>query len=172
MTPRIQEFLAEVDAFMAAPKILLGADRPSWQPGRQHNELVIKLPLEVAGEQEAGNFLYVASEPNSPSLTFRIGILFRDRMMCRLDFEEGIHPNTWGCPIEVLPPFVEGPHWHAWEINRHLVKSLVLYEKLRNARPFATIKRFDAALRWYCGERKIQLGAHGIELPTRTRLFE
>ncbi len=167
--------VAAIDAFVAMDKRLIGADEPpTWREGREQglNEWIIKLPLEVAGEQR-GQSLMVQAYPNSPSLKFRIAILF-EPSICRLDFELAcIHPNAHAEETEGLKAIVKGPHLHAWDDNKRFFYSATLAPKLHNAYEIPTnIRSFDSALRWFCTEYRIELpGSHRIELPTRTTLF-
>jgi hypothetical protein len=110
--------------------------------------------------------------PNHPTLMFRIGIKFLDHMVCRLDFElDGAHANNFSSWDDGLPGLVKGPHWHSWEINRRLIKSIGSAFELHNATPFSISRQFDASLRWYCGERQIEIGRHEIELPPKEMLI-
>jgi hypothetical protein len=102
-------------------------------------------------------------------MMFRIGIQFDEKMVCRLDYElDATHGNDLGSGMAEL--MIQGPHWHAWELNRHSVSSVLHHDRLRNAVRYTAARRFDAALRWYCGERHISLGHHGIELPRRLQI--
>ena len=50
------DIVAAIDAFMAAPKRIVGADWPSKRaPGWGPQELEMKYPLEVGGEQRGQN---------------------------------------------------------------------------------------------------------------------
>ncbi len=168
MTPAQLEFVEAVDTIIAAPKILVGADAPAWQRGRDDDERRIKLPLEIDGEQ-GGAFLIVSAFPERPIPGFSIGIMCFDKVICRLDFEPDVaHGNP---PDEGLTPLVHGPHWHSWELNRLHVGPTRRFAKLRRAEPFTEAQKFDAALRWYCHRRNIEIGAHGIELPRREKLL-
>ena len=168
----LTEFLTAVDAFMPPRKVLIGADGPhAWQPGRDEGELCLKLPLEIGGEQR-GQYLWIRAYPEHPTLKFCIGILFGRPIVCRLDFNlEAVHGNNFAPPGLGLPSLVKGPHWHSWEINRPLFVSVSSYTKLKCAVPLdAGIRKFDPALRWYCGKRNIELNQHQIALPERRRL--
>ncbi|MFO1503563.1 MAG: hypothetical protein U1F39_07075 [Steroidobacteraceae bacterium] len=163
---REQEFALAVDSCMESPKTLAGSDGPSWQQGRDPDELRMKLPLQIAGEQ-SGAFLMIVAYPEYHSLKFRIGIEFHGKVVDRLDYELDVaHANKAG-----FGDLVKGPHWHTWEDNRHLVGSIYKHDKLPIAISFTDAQRFDAALRSYCKKRNIEIGHHGIEFPLRRKLL-
>jgi hypothetical protein len=166
---RDREFVEAVAAFMTLEKVLVGADSPVWQPGRNPDERRLKLPLQVGGELR-GQHLLITACPDYHNLMFHIGISFEEKVVCRLDFEpDTVHGNNFGT-VE-LPPLIKGPHCHPWELNRGLVTSVLLHDRLPNAIPFTDAQKFDATLRWYCAKRRIELGHHGIEFPSRERLL-
>lgn len=170
----ISDFVRAVDLFMEAPKSLYGIDIPQWRPGRQDaGEYKLKLPIEVDG-QFSGQFLTILAYPNEDQQpAFKIFTEYESHCVCRMDYVlDHTHGNNWvemreqGLPLEI-----DGPHWHKWEINRRAVNASEFPFKLPNAQPISPYRTFDDALRWYCGERNIQLGAHGIYLPGRTLLI-
>ena len=173
----VSGFVQAVDAFMAANKVLvLGNSAPQWQQARDNAAKRLKMPLEVNDEQH-GQFLLIDSFPNHQSLRFHLAIIFDNpaapadhgQVVCRLDFHhEAIHSNGFG---QSVPELVRGPHWHSWELNRHTIKRIDRHFDLHLAEEFTQARQFDAALRWYCKERNIQLGAHQIELPLPGDLF-
>jgi hypothetical protein len=170
----LDDFIAAVDAFMPLPKRIVGADNtPQWQPGRSPGQLKLLLPIEVDGEQR-GQQLFLQAYPNNPTLMFSVGIMFAGRVVCRLDFElEATHGNNLRSWDDELPRFVNGPHWHKWEINRAIIRTQTLEYPLRlnNAMPFDAARQFDSTLRIFCAERHIDLGYHEIDLPPRDSLF-
>jgi hypothetical protein len=167
------DFVGAVDAFMAAPKeLVIGSAGLSWHRARDEGAKRLKLPLEVGGEQ-LGQYLLIDAFPEYHSLKFCLGIVFMEHVVCRLDFDpDATHGNAvddWS----PLPKLIRGPHWHSWELNRDTFKQSGTsnYLKLPLASAYEKAKRFDAALRWYCAERHIPLGDHGIELPPPDRLL-
>jgi hypothetical protein len=168
--PGVSDFVAAVDSFMAAAdkSLVLGPQVPEWRRVRDEDFVRIKLPLEVAGEQ-LGQHLLIDAYTEHPTLKFCIGIMFPEGVVCRLDYElEAVHGNgfAYGLPLEV-----QGPHWHSWELNRLSFKDNGHFLKLPYATTFHDARQFDATLRWYCAQRHIALGAHGIEFPPRGRLL-
>lgn len=166
---REREFVEAVDAFLPLHKALVGAESPKWQYGRDFAEKRLKLPIEVGGEQR-GQHLIVMAYPENHVPMFRICLEFLQKIVCRLDYEpDGSHANR------LMPDgqngLIHGPHWHAWELNRGCISSVLKYDKLPNAQPFTQAQKFDACLRWYCAERGIDLGHHGIVFPARERLL-
>lgn len=90
----VEEFRHAVDAFMAQPKTLIGAEEPRWGTGRNRFEKKLKFPLEVDGEQ-LGRYLFITYYPDDPGLHFHIGIQFLEYVVCRLDFDvEDAHANN------------------------------------------------------------------------------
>ncbi|ALR08231.2 hypothetical protein XFFB_02065 [Xylella fastidiosa] len=157
------DFIKAVDAFMQAPKILHGTSKPVWESARNIYAARMKLPIEVAGELH-GPHINIDAYPDHRPRKFTIGILFADRFVCRLDYDPGAtHSNKWRSG---LPPFVKGPHWHSWELNRkEFIKPDPHFPRLPYAIGFTKARHFDSCLRWYCQARNIHLGAHEIEFP-------
>lgn len=93
-----------------------------------------------------------------------IGLLFSERIVCRLDYDPGAtHDNKWR---NGLAPQISGPHWHSWEVNREDFRKIgSQLPRLPYAIEFTQARAFDACLRWYCSERNVLLGAHNIDFP-------
>lgn len=163
------DFIKAVDAFMASPKSLIGVTDPQWAlSGRDAYRKCLKLPIEV-NDEISGQKLLIQADPTKDDLVFSVGIIFLERCVCRIDFDNrDRHFNHFHV---ALPHVVAGPHWHSWELNRGDFKKLGHFKKLRYASGFTAAKQFDATLRWYCQERNIQLGAHGIEFPGKDGLL-
>lgn len=158
-----------VDAFMAAPKTLHGTRAPEWSRARDSYAVRLKLPIELAGEL-SGQHLLIEAFPDRNPILFTIGLLFNERCVCRVDYDTAAtHSNNWA---PGLPPFVQGPHWHSWELNRdELRKRPSQYLRLPYAIEFTQARAFDACLRWYCDTRNITLGPHGIDYPHKSFLL-
>ena len=169
-----QTKLGLLDTFMAAPKRIVGADTvPAYLPGYSRNERVAKYPLEIAGEQP-GAYFSVTANPSKPPLFFRLQIMF-PACLCRLDFTDEFHINSLRVPLDGVCYSVRGPHYHSWPINRRFYKSLDKPVELSNAEPLPDCGRsFDAVLRWFCQDNKIESlpASHLIELPARKTLFD
>lgn len=170
--PTREEFIAEVDALLQAPdKVLVGATTVTWQPGRNLEEEVIKIPIEVDGVQDEDELVIVAypNEPDTYSILIVHGIA-----VCRLDVVPmtDAHTNALILPSENLPSVVIGPHFHRWSLNRRIIDSPIKLQRLRMAEPYTGTVKFMSALRWFCGEAKIIVphDVH-IELPRTERLF-
>ena len=161
-----QEFIAAADACIAASKVPAGIDGPKWQPGRDPDELRVKLPLEINGEL-SGSYLLIMAYPDHHDLKFRFCVEVGGKVIDRLDFEsDETHANTAG-----FGNLIHGPHWHAWKDNRHLSTAVTKYDKLPIAVEFIEARKFDASLRWYCKQVNIVLNQHGIEFPAPQRLL-
>ena len=166
--PTVAEIAVAVDNFMGRPKRIVGTDElPAWGPGHTRHELATYYPLEVEGEQFAR--LMVVGFRRERSLKFRLGILFPP-MVCRLDYTDEYHPNTVDGVLDLgLPPYVDGPHYHSWPLNRRFFHRIASPIDLHDAMPYAEPGRsFDAILRWFCMDTQIESlpANHRIELPT------
>lgn len=167
------EYLAALDSFMAAEKVIQGADQPvMWSEGYSRFERQATFPLEYEGEQQKGVHLLVVSFPNEAALKFRLSLCFH-AALSRLDYTDEYHPNSLRVDEDAVPAVVNGPHYHSWQVNRRFFRSATAAVELRNALPFVSQARtFEAILRWYCEETRIVgLGpGHRIELPRRETL--
>jgi len=165
--------VATIDAFMNAEKRLLGADGPLvWRPGRSIYERILRLPIEINGEL-LGQSLFITGFPRERQLKFRIGIIFPPAI-CRIDYAANErHPNSLARPLDYVPASVRGPHYHSWRANRRFFSAPTTPIKLHNAEPLPTPGRsFDAVLRWFCNDTRIELPAnHTVELPLRETLL-
>lgn len=167
------DWVNAIDAFVAAPKIIHGADQPyNWGPGYNQNERRAIFPLEVNGQLLEAARLEVIGFPELPDLQFRLSLCY-NAAICRLDYTDETHPNTQSEPGDGVPPSVEGHHYHPWSKNRRFFKGAATAPKLHNAVPFEMVSSFDNILRWFCNETNIQQpnGGHLIELPPRERLL-
>lgn len=164
------DFIKAVDAFMPLPKIALGGPVLKWQAARQGepNKVEVKLPIEANGEL-SGFQLFIAADPGQVRPVFGVGILFLDRCVCRLDFDDlDAHFNRHH---PALPAYSIGPHWHSWELNWPLFKKLEQFERLLYSEEFREAKRFEASVRWYCGKRQIALGDMDLTFPPKANLL-
>ena len=166
-------FIAAVDAFISAPKTILGADESvSWVIARQQeSELTAKFPLAIEGVIDEPKLVCIAY-PNEHALKFRVLITF-EPAICRLDFDHAGHGNNHALYFSDIPALCKGPHYHSWEDNRQFFTTSTKPIELHNARDLAAnIQTFDSALRWFCERNNIKLPAgHRIELPPRSQLF-
>jgi hypothetical protein len=171
--PTHQEFMDAVDAFFQADKTLVvGEDMPQWQDGRDSStEKCMKIPIAIEDVQY-GQRLELVSCPNNEVLRFSISIIFPPAV-CRLDFDETDgHTNSLVDLSDGLPLLVQGTHFHRWSFNKRFFKSHGRLTQLRNAEPVQGLRSFSKALRWFCGETKIQLPYNwSVELPDRDKLL-
>lgn len=164
------DFIKAVDAFMPLPKIAMGGPVLSWKPARQGepNKVEVKLPIEANGEL-SGFQLLIAADPGQERLVFCVGILFLDRAVCRLDFDE--LDSHFNHHHPALPRHVVGSHFHPWELNSPLFKKLEQFKRLLYCEAFHEAKRFEASVRWYCGKRRIALGNLDLTFPPKASLL-
>ena len=162
-----------VERFLKKEKRAVGVEQPiAWAPGFNEHEAVIRVPLEIDGEL-TGSQLMVVAFPSARTLKFRLGLLFPGAV-CRLDFTDETHVNTFAAASDGVPGIVTGPHYHSWPLNRRFCRGIKFPTKLHNACPFETGARsFDSVLRWFCSDVGIAglPTTHRIELPTTDRLF-
>ena len=159
------KFHKAVDAFVAAPKTLVFGNAPLvWQTARDAYGYRLKLPIEIAGEQHPGQYLVIDAYPDRRPAEFIFCLLYADHTICRLDFEStAVHANPMDAPV---PTIIRGPHWHSWELNRDRVKVVSgKHFALPVADTLIGPRNFEDALRHFCQQRNIALGAHPIEFP-------
>lgn len=171
----VSDFVDAVDAFRPLNKNLVATTvSPKWETGRDINEKILLIPIEIDGEQR-GQRLIIKALPNERNLTFMLGILFLDHMVCRLDFDPyATHGNNFQTQEMQLPLVIKGPHWHKWTLNRDRVKGLSSLQnasQLNNAEEYRQSRQFDATLRTFCSEWSIAIGYHTIELPSKDLLL-
>lgn len=173
--PAVDEFVAAVDAFIAARKQIVGVTTPQrWSEGRAigEGELALKFPIEVNGEQHPSRMFIVSAYPDSEELKFVINLTYQWSVF-RLDYEiDRLHSNVNRPLGSKIPISVMGPHYHPWNENKAMIKHLNEPPKLPMALPLDIhIRQFDQALRWFCRETNIDLRDHAIDLPPRQRLI-
>jgi hypothetical protein len=136
-------------------------------PSFSQYEVVMKYPLEIEGELR-GAQLMVVGFPRERNLKFRLGILF-PAMICRLDYTDETHSNSLsGGLLRTVPFIVRGPHYHSWPLNRRFFRGSTVPPELHDAARYNEPGRtFDAILRWFCADTKIQSlpPSHLISLP-------
>jgi len=167
MNAGVANLAAAIDAFMIAPKRIVGVDSPpTWRRGFTPHESEMKYPIEFAGEQVG--HLMIARFPKEQNLKFRLGILYGG-MICRLDYTDETHSNSLdGVTSGAVPPVVIGPHYHSWSLNRRFFRGVTTPPKLHDAAPYTGAGRtFDAILRWFCTDTVLKSlpANHRIELP-------
>jgi hypothetical protein len=164
--PTRSEFIKEVSSFFDAQKQLAGADMPlAWEPDTNPDERRIKIPISYQG-QISGYNLEIKAYSGTGNLCFAILIVFHV-CIARIDFDENdTHTNSFPLPGN-LPSIIHGPHFHRWSDNIRFVEDYgkLPHMKCAEALP-VKIKTFDAALRWFCDETRIDLPhGHQIQMP-------
>ena len=170
---KAQDWIIAIDAFVAAPKIIHGANLPyTWGAGYNHNERRAIFPLEVNGELSDVARLEVIGFPDFSDVQFRLSLCYNAAIF-RLDYTDETHPNTQCEDSDGVPPSVEGHHYHPWSKNRRFFRGVSTAPRLHNAIPFTMVSSFDNVLRWFCDETNIQQpnGSHLIGLPPKERLL-
>ena len=162
-----------VEAFLAAPKLINGADQPyQWRNGYSQHERIARFPIEIGGESPEAARLEIVGFPQATELKFRLCLCY-NCCICRLDYTDETHLNAMRIAADGVPHSVQGPHYHSWAINRRFFRGASTAPKLANAGPFDLQVSFDSILRWFCQETNIEQlnGGHLIELPSRDRLI-
>jgi hypothetical protein len=168
-----KELIEAVEAFLRAQKSIQGAHESyTWGPGYNQFERKTSFPIEVNGELPQAARFEIIAFPSATSLKFRLTLCF-NCAVCRLDYTDETHLNTYSTPADGIPYSVTGPHFHSWELNRRFLKGAATAMELHNAERFSMSASFDSILRWFCQRTNIdQLrGGHLIELPPRDRLL-
>lgn len=159
-----------IDEFLEAPKELGGI--PKWRDMGAHDQHRLVIPLFLEGDS-TGLDLEICTYPNTEPLRF--GITLRmERCVWRLDYSHtDVHPNSLSAPPDIAGAILVGPHYHAWEDNRHFATHNALPKRLLNGRVFSeNIKTLEEALDWFCRKTNIIPPPPGlITLPARNRLF-
>jgi hypothetical protein len=169
----VDDLLSAVDAFVSAPKRILGADEPYiWGNGYNPLEVKARFPIEVGGESPDAARLEIIGFPNASELKFRVSLCY-SAAISRLDYTDETHPNTRRESGDSIPPLVTGPHYHSWALNRRFFKGVSKAPQLHNASEFLMRAQFGSILRWFCQEMNIDQppGGHLIDLPRRERLL-
>lgn len=159
-----------IDAFLAAKKTLGGT--ASWTTGNRADERRAVWPVLLNG-QSVGASLQATAYPHESVLRFTIGLEWPD-CIWRLDFEPyykhhaNAHTEVQRLSVE---PRIDGPHYHAWADNRHLVRGARIGQ-LPVARQFKRIRKWEAAMRWFCGQTNIVMPtSQMLDFPRRDRLL-
>lgn len=160
------EEIAQVDDFLAQPKLLSGfppefgprargAGAPMWSAD---------WPISDANGIVGGGSLRTNFSPASRK-PFSLSLLYRERCITRLDMVDigECHSNPLFARALMLPPIVCGPHLHRWGHNRQHVLLSGQWE-LPCREPLQTqIRRFEQALAWLADQVNLALGPDGRE---------
>ncbi len=155
---------------MRLNKAAVGGSTADWRPGRDDQELQIKLPLEIDGEQMGDLLVLTAFPLERGKISFS---LVHGVAVTRLDVTaHENHSNPFDALGSKRPTLIRGPHFHSWELNRRFVDSARGLPRLPMAEPYLGSVKVMHALRWFCGETKITL-PHGdsFDLPSSGRLL-
>lgn len=164
------EIIPLIDTFVAAQKEIGGA--PSWKEVGTRGEYRLIAPLLIDGSS-TGMCLEVNAYPNIQQLRFRI-MLRQVECFSRIDFvSDEQHVNPRGLGEEIPKNLFMAPHVHHWFDNKAYCSKFSLPKTLPVARMLpSNLRHFDATLRWFCGEYRIEQPPIGlIALPERTRLI-
>jgi hypothetical protein len=168
-----KELTEAVEAFLRARKSIHGAHESyNWGPGYNQFERKTSFPIEVNGELPQAARLELIGFPSAAILKFRLTLCF-NCAVCRLDYTDETHLNTYATLADGIPNSVTGPHFHSWALNRRFLRGMSTAFELHNAEPFSKNVSFDSILRWFCQQTNIDSlgGSHLIELPPRDRLL-
>ena len=159
-----------VDNLLRVDKVPAGHAR--WVDEHREGDMRMLYPLLVEGEISDANLLVIAY-PRSPSLRFRVNLLY-GRAIWRLDYvADEEHVNSFNRPDGlILGPFT-CPHFHSWTDNRRFATKITLPDRLENARILeAKLQTFPNVFRWFCGETNIVISEVKIpELPKSDRML-
>lgn len=112
--------LAEVDAFLAEPKTLVGL-MPAWGQSGYGREWQVRWGVADSLGIEQGDLCFTVDlKLEKPSIV----LVFRKRPVYRLDMVAASEtkPNPFGAKALGLPAMVTGSHTHPWTANREWVR--------------------------------------------------
>ena len=167
------DLAATIEAFVREPKRILDADQPyEWRSGYSQYERMTSFPVEIGGEAPPAARFQLVGFPQAAQPKFRL-LLCYNACIARLDYTDETHVNAHRMSADGIPPFVQGPHYHSWPLNRRFFRGASMAPELHNAELFTMQASFDSILRWFCQEVNIQPlnGGHLIALPQRDRLL-
>ncbi len=160
-----------VDQLIAAQKAISGI--PEWRHSEHdRRELRLISPLTIDGAS-TGAHIEIKSYPNSHDLRYRL-LLIVEKCVYRVDHVNNEHhTNSFDRPSDLKEYSFCEPHYHAWQDNKRFCTKFSLPSELPNARLMpVTVRTFDSALRWFCGELNIEQPQTGlITLPSRVTLL-
>jgi hypothetical protein len=160
---------SQIDLFLSASKTLGGT--AIWMVGNRPDEERVVWPVLLGGRSCEAT-LQATAYPNDPELRFTIGLYWPD-CIWRLDHDSMYkkHRNPLrDVQKNGLDPFVAGPHYHAWEDNRHLVRDRV--RELPCARSMARRLSWAPSMRWFCGQTNLRMTTtQMVDFPRRRRLL-
>jgi hypothetical protein len=161
--------IAEIDEFMVLPKWLDGG-RPLWKPSsfhkREGNEYEaiwsIKDDLGIVGKGQL-RFTFRPWNRLHPS----ISLVFGQRPVMRLDFEDEIKCESNPLYAVRLPARVCGNHVHTWEANRNHISSQDIWTLTCREPLPPQVRKLDQGLGWLADYANIKLepDQYGFEIP-------
>lgn len=147
-----------VDDLLAHRKKLAGT--PRWGTGPRSGQIKWKAPLSLHGEVLNMDLIVIAY-PEMPVLTFMMMVVYDDVPISRLEYGENEeHNNGWYVPPHITRWKIQGSHCHRWPDNREFATHSSLPEILEYATLLPnSVRGFENAFRWFCGEHKIEIEA-------------
>jgi hypothetical protein len=165
-----------VDTLLSYPKSLAGT--AEWRGGTRDGQWRASYALQIEGEHVDAS-VDLSAYPMIPvgfdgEVRFTIGLCC-PRCIWRIDFVDKVdgHTNPPGSPAFLDEPTVKGPHYHAWEDNRHLARKTSIPKRLDCARSLPPqTRKWEQAYRWFCQQTNILLPQGPvIELPPKDGLL-
>jgi len=159
-----------ISDFVAAEKTIGGT--PEWAEVGFRGEYRSLAPLLIDGRSTEVD-LEVNAYPDIRDLRFRI-MLRRRKCFTRVDYvQDEQHVNPRGLSDDIPRHLFSEPHIHGWRDNLQYCTRYDLPDRLPVARLLpASLRQFDATLRWFCSEHNIVQPRSGlIALPSRARLL-
>lgn len=93
--------------------------------------------------------------------------------MSRLDLDPNErHNNGLQVPSGVQKGYVDGHHFHPWEVNKRNIKVLESKTQLKYALPYDGVPAYMDALVWFCEKNNIVIDVDRIpSLPVKDTLI-
>lgn len=165
--------VAEIDAFIAEPKTLLGPP-PAWQQSSRVRDMEAKWQVEDSlGIIRAHlRFRFIKTEREYPSLS----LIFQNTPIWRVDLrpESSWKPNPPVAAKLNLPAHVQGSHSHGWDHNRaYCLSQKAIQLPIRSPLP-AKIRKLPQALMWLAGHVNLTIkpDQRDFDVPPKSDLFE
>ena len=149
--------IADVDAFLAQPKVLMGPP-PTWVGEGWRGNLQATWNVADVHGAAIATLRFTCGRFSNRSPT--ISLIFRNKPVWRIDIEDPPrpHPNPRWAGNFNLPPVVIGSHEHRWPYNRDHVAQIAPEWDLPARRPLhGPIKRLTAGLYAFAAEVNIAL---------------
>jgi hypothetical protein len=165
--------IAEIDALLAEPKVLIGPP-PTWIPAGRPGELQASWPIaDQSGVIRTDlRFRCPRYDLAAPS----VSVIYRRHAIWRVDIVEPsvCKINPPAAHLLGLPAQVCGPHQHTWPDNREFVRQNGFASIPMRRALAAQVRRLPQAVAVLAAAINLDLGDYGrdFDAPYRSDLFQ